>query len=283
MTDWIKQIASAAVLNQAWNAVRKDKSRWTRDLTMQDIEPNLPLHIGRLAEELLNGQYRPQRVRCFEVPKASGSTRTICAPAVRDKLVQRAFLTVLEPLGEHIFHPNSFGYRPMCTVDMALARLREWIRQGYHWLGDADISACFDAIPQQPVLEQLMALCGDARVITIVDRWFNAIPPAFRPGGQGLGLPQGMVLSPFLCNLYLHDMDMDLEEQQIPFVRYADDFIVLGTSEAAAQSALDCAAASLQRLHLQLNPDKTQIIRTAKSHSFLGKKLPNVRQQRIAG
>jgi len=44
MTDWIAHIASSVVLNHAWNLVRKDKARWTRDLTMQDVERQLSVH-----------------------------------------------------------------------------------------------------------------------------------------------------------------------------------------------------------------------------------------------
>lgn len=282
MVDLVRHIASPAVLNHAWNLVSSDKSRWTRDLTMQEVENDLPLHIGRLAEELTQGHYRPQQMRCFEVAKASGGTRTVCAPAVRDKLVQRATLTVLEPLGEAVFHPCSFGYRPLCTLDMALARLREWVRAGYTWLGDADIEQCFDSIPHRPLLEQLAGLCGDLRVVELVSRWLDAMPAHLRPKGPGVGLPQGLVLSPFLCNLYLHDMDMDLEEAGTPFVRYADDFILLENDQAAAQAALELAARSLGRLGLRLNPDKTQVIRTSANYRFLGKRLPNVRP-RIAG
>lgn len=282
MVDLVRQIASPAVLNYAWNLVSSDKSRWTRDLTIQEVENDLPLHIGRLAEELTQGCYRPQQMRCFEVAKASGGMRTVCAPAVRDKLVQRATLTVLEPLGETVFHPCSFGYRPLCTLDMALARLREWVRAGYSWLGDADIEQCFDSIPHRPLLEQLAGLCGDPRVVELVSQWLDAMPVHLRPKGPGVGLPQGLVLSPFLCNLYLHDMDMDLEEAGTPFVRYADDFILLENDQTAAQAALELAARSLERLGLRLNPDKTQVIRTSANYRFLGKRLPNVRP-RIAG
>ena len=282
MIDRIAQIASPPVLNHAWNLVRKDKARWTPDLAMQEVERNLPLHIGRLAEELLDGRYRPQPMRCFRIPKASGGERLICAPTVRDKLAQRAVLTVLEPLGEAVFHPASFGYRPLCTLDMALARIREWIRQGWHWLGDADIARCFDTIPHAPLLDQVDALCHDPRVADLVHLWLHAADPRSRPGGTGVGLPQGLVIAPFLCNLYLHEMDMDLEESGIPFVRYADDFMVLGESEPFARSALALAEDSLTRLGLRLNLDKTRIVETSNRLRFLGKRLPNVPRE-VAG
>ena len=39
------------------------------------------------------------------------------------------------------------------------------------------------------------------------------------------GIPQGAIISPFLCNVYLSDLDTDLSNHNLPFVRFADDFI----------------------------------------------------------
>ena len=55
-------------------------------------------HVGELSQQLLNGQYHPEAVNCFEIDKADGKKRLICAAAVRDKLVQRAILSVIKPL-----------------------------------------------------------------------------------------------------------------------------------------------------------------------------------------
>lgn len=279
MTDYLAQLASPAVLNHAWRMVRSDRGRWNRDLTMQDVERDLVLHMGQLSRALVERRYQPDDVRCFEVAKASGGTRVICAPTVRDKLVQRAALTVLDPLGEKLFHPCSFGYRPQCTLDMAIARLREWVREGNLWLGDADVERCFDSIPHRAVLKRLKVLCGDRRVVSLVGTWLESVPVKFRPCGRERGLPQGMVLSPFLCNLYLHQLDEVLDRHGIPFVRFADDFVVLGKSEQDARQALATAAASLKRLDLSLNREKTRVIRTSPKHDFLGRHLPKARMR----
>jgi len=55
---------------------------------------------------------------------ARGEAGPRILPSFR-KLLQRAFLNVLDPLGERIFHPASFGFRGQCTLDMALVRTRE--------------------------------------------------------------------------------------------------------------------------------------------------------------
>nr|WP_240791363.1 reverse transcriptase domain-containing protein [Staphylococcus pseudintermedius] len=39
-----------------------------------------------------------------------------------------------------------------------------------------------------------------------------------------IGAPQG-ALSPY-CNIYLHELDKELEKRGHRFVRYADDFVI---------------------------------------------------------
>lgn len=272
------------VMNHAWNFMKKDRGLWRRGLPLAEMQRDVIRHVGELGEAVRNGSYRPEAMRCFEVDKADGGKRTLCASVVRDKLLQRALLLAAEPLGEAIFHPWSYGYRPQCSVQMAVARLREFVREGYHWLGDADIKSCFDSIPQRAALRAFDRLCKDRDATRLVGQWLSAMPREFLPFGPGIGLPQGMVLSPFLCNLYLHEMDLELQRKGVPFVRFADDFVVLGRSEAAAQKALKMAERRLEKLSLRLHPEKTRVVRSSPRYRFLGERMPdaNKGQRRVS-
>jgi RNA-directed DNA polymerase len=275
MGKYLEKAMSPAVLNHAWRLLRNDRGAWMRGLPVEEMQSNLIQHVGHLADEVLSGRYCPEPMRCYEIDKADGGKRLICAGSTRDKLVQRAVLTVLEPLGEALFREASYGYRPQCTREMALARLREWVRRGWVWLGDADIQSCFDHIPHRAVLRRLKRLCGDREVVRLTRLWLESVPPAFRPNGSGRGLPQGMLLSPFLCNLHLHALDLKLERRSIPYVRFADNFIVLGRTEKEAKRALRAASRKLWWLGLSLHPKKTRVIRSSSKHRFLGQRLPD--------
>ncbi|MEY3220091.1 MAG: hypothetical protein RIT27_1448 [Pseudomonadota bacterium] len=202
MGQYLEKAVSPAVLNHAWRYFKNERGLWYHKLSVEEMQHNLIKHIGQLSEQILTGKYQPEKMNCFEVDKADGKKRLICSSTVRDRLVQRAILTVIEPLGEAIFHESSFGYRPQCTPDMALAKVREWVRKGYVWLGDADIEGCFDNIPYESALKNLQKLCNDKELVNIIRAGIETMPDNFRPSGKGKGLPQGMVLSPFLCNLW---------------------------------------------------------------------------------
>lgn len=277
MGKYLEQALSPQALNHAWRILRNDRGQWVRGLPVQKMEADVLRHVMELADAVKTGRYRCEPMRCFEIDKADGGKRTICAAAVRDKLLQRAVLLLIEPLGEAIFHDASYGYRPQCNRDMAIAKVREWVRRGYTWVGDADIRACFDNIPHQGALKKLKDLCGDKELTALAGQWIGSVPPAFQPAGRGVGLPQGMVMSPFLCNLYLHELDTLLSAKGIPFVRFADDFVLFAKDEKSARKALDIAGKHLRKLKLELHPDKTRVIKSSSQHRFLGHRLPDAK------
>ncbi len=84
------------------------------------------------------------------------------------------------------------------------------------------------------------------------------------------GIPQGSPISPLLANLYLSDIDTALGRKGIRLVRFADDFVLLCASEAAAKAALDHINGLLVERGLRLHPDKTRIVPFDKAFSFLG-------------
>lgn len=87
------------------------------------------------------------------------------------------------------------------------------------------------------------------------------------------GTPQGGALSPLLANIYLHPFDVALTSQGLRLVRFMDDFVILCASEGEALRARDLVARQLTVLRLDLNPEKTRIVRYADGLEFLGQAL----------
>ena len=73
-----------------------------------------------------------------------------------------------------------------------------------------------------------------------------------------------------LANIVLNHLDWRLHERGYRFVRYADDFVVLGRSKTEAEEALTCVQQTLTELGLELSPDKTHITSYGKGYTFLG-------------
>jgi hypothetical protein len=66
-----------------------------------------------------------------------------------------------------------------------------------------------------------------------------------------------------------------LGARHIPFVRYADDFLLFTENEVQARSALGVAERTLRALDLALHPDKTRVVRSHSGVEFLGQRLPD--------
>lgn len=87
------------------------------------------------------------------------------------------------------------------------------------------------------------------------------------------GAVQGSALSPLLCNIVLHEFDVAMRRAGYHLVRYADDWVVTCRTEQEAQQALEFAARRLSGLRLELNPNKTRVIRFEQGLEFLGYKF----------
>ena len=73
------------------------------------------------------------------------------------------------------------------------------------------------------------------------------------------GLPQGSPLSPLLSNIVLNELDEELEERGLNFVRYADDCNVFVSSEKAAQRVLGKLTRFIEeKLKLKVNRSKSK-------------------------
>ncbi len=275
MAKGILELAmSADILDQSWYRLKTELTPWSPTVTREELERHFLQHLLTMRDTVLNESYRPKPLRQFPMQKPDGKTRIITAQYLADKVIQRALLIVLEPKAELLFHDSSYAYRPKRGVEQALYKAREHIRCGRDWLVDADIEKFFDTIPQTLLLKKLKSFVDDAKAMQLITAWLTQGAHHKSLLGARRGIPQGAILSPLMCNLFLHDFDQALSRANIPFVRFADDFLLFTESQQDAQAAKAYAKTQLEKLELNLHPEKTSVVQSGPHVIFLGQKLP---------
>lgn len=265
----LELILSPVNLNAAYRqVVRNGGAGGVDKMETSELLPYLKLHRDELIDKLRNGKYRPNPVKRVEIPKDNGKTSPLGIPTVVDRFVQQAISQILIPLYEPQFSDNSFGFRPHCSAHDALRRVQEYADQGYRYCIRLDLENFFDSVNHSKLVEVLSRTVKDGRVVSLIHKYLNAGVLVSHKCEETIdGVPQGGPLSPILSNILLNELDKELERRGHPFVRYADDCMILVKSLRATERVRDSISEYIEKkLFLKVNKEKTEV------GSIVGKK-----------
>ena len=224
-----------------------------------------------LQQMLKEGRYQPQPAQRVWIPKlGSKEMRPLGIPPVENRVVEMALRNVLEPIFEHGFAEHSYGFRPKKGAKDALRRVDKLLRAGKNWVVDADLKGYFDSIPQDKLLAAIGKDVSDGAVLELIRRFLQA---GVMESGKGwspteTGTVQGGVLSPLLANVYLNGLDHQMAGKGWEMVRYADDYVVLCSSEPEARQALQDIRQWVEAAGLRLHPTKTRLVDASQAGGF---------------
>jgi RNA-directed DNA polymerase len=188
--------------------------------------------------------------------------RELGIPSVTDRLIQQALLQVLQPMIDPTFSESSYGFRPGRSAHGAAKQVQRIIRRGYRFAVDMDLSKFFDRCQHDVLMSRVSRKVRDERMLQLIGRYLRAgvmVEGVLHASDEGT--PQGGPASPFLANILLDDLDKELERRGLPFVRYADDFVIFTRSRRAAERVFRSVNRYLtQHLRLVINETKSRIV-----------------------
>jgi len=253
------------VLEWAWALVRANHGAAGIDKqSIADVEQyGIAKLLDELATDLKQGSWRPMPARRVFIPKPGREElRPLSIPAVRDRIVQAAARTVIEPIVEADMLECSFGFRPKRSQHDALQVLVDEAWGGRRWVLESDVANCFEAIPHSQLMSAIEERIVDRQILKLLRAMLRAGVMEDRAVTRSdTGTPQGGVISPCLCNVYLHRLDRQWAERgHGKLVRFADDMVVMCRTREEAERALVALRAILSELGLTLKDAKTRIV-----------------------
>jgi retron-type reverse transcriptase len=264
-----------------WLSARKaQKGKRFRDNVLE-FNFNLEKELLILQNELKTQTYCPGAYKTFHIlePKP----RLISAAPYRDRVVHHALCTVITPIFERSFIPDSYANRVGYGSHRALRRFTQHLRSSRYVL-QCDIRKYFPSIDHE-ILKSIIRLkikCPETLwlIDTLIDGSNQPdIPIEYFPGDDLLtpisrrkGLPIGNLTSQFFANIYLNGLDHFVNEKLRigKYLRYVDDFALFSNNQIALSEARIEIEAYLEKLRLKVHPIKSQLFETRHGANFVG-------------
>ena len=158
--------------------------------------------------------------------------------------------------------PTSVGGISKRGVPHGLALIDRAVRAGNHWFIRSDIHNFFTRIPKADINAFVRSAVNDKKFAALFQQalatnlenqeeleerhLFKLFPD------PEIGVAQGSALSALAGNIALREFDARVNDRGIVCVRYIDDFILLGSSEAKVQAAYRSARTMLNGLGMDI-------------------------------
>ncbi|MDO7987137.1 reverse transcriptase domain-containing protein [Sweet potato little leaf phytoplasma] len=293
----------------AFNKIAANKGADTPGIDNKTIDGINLVRLKRYHQEYVNNGYHPKPVKRVLILKDNKKTRPLGIPTIKDRLMQKCLEQLLTPYFENIFSEWSFGFRTKKSCHDAIKRVKPRF-QGIDYLVKIDLEGYFDTINHEILMRTLNQFIKKNKTLSTINKWLKA---GFMKDGikyESLsGSPQGGIISPLLANVYLHYIDLKMEElikvgkpikksnpeykkawlrnqhhnlgidrhinlnpkPRVEYIRYADDFIigVKGEYNEAYNIKNQVTQWLEQDLNLTISKDKSKIVKASKGTRFL--------------
>jgi len=220
-------------------------------LSVLEFEDDLKANLEKLRRDLIDKIWNPEPYLRVEIEKKSkDEIRKLGLLSVRDKIVQQAIKSLIEPRMEKLFLNNSYGYRPGKGPVKAINRMTHLygqLQKGF--VAKLDIDDYFDTIKHERLFIRLNNLLKDDELIRLIELCVKTgvVTKHLKWNETTKGVPQGAVLSPLLANFYLHSFDQFVVSKTPHYVRYADDFCVAATTKEQLDKLIRIIQEELQK------------------------------------
>lgn len=268
------EIISLENLFSAWDKFKSDKQN-KRDVQL--FEWRLEENIFKLHRDLKYRRYKHEKYSSFYIqdPKQ----RHIHKAAVRDRVLHHAIFSVLNPIFEPTFIPNSFSCRIGKGTHKGIDVLGKITRQTSNnsfkpcFVLKCDIKKFFETIDHGILLNILRKRIKDDDAMRLLEEIIESFSSKYSTLFERRGVPIGNLTSQLFANIYLNEFDQFVKQKLKVkrYVRYTDDFAIVAGNKLYLESILAPIRSFLaKKLALELHPQKITIRKFHRGVDFLG-------------
>ncbi len=264
--------------------VRNKGSAGVDGMGVNELKQHIDKDREAIVLSIIKATYLPQPILGVCIPKGNGKTRLLGIPTVTERWLQQSVAQSITPLFEYEFKEHSYGFRPDKSAHQCIQQSQQYIHEGYQHIVDIDLKSFFDEVDHCLLLQLLYDKVKCPITLRLIRKWLTA--PIVINGKltkRRKGVPQGSPLSPLLSNIMLHELDKEMEEQGLKYVRYADDFSIYTKSKSTARKTGNAVFLFLKnKLKLPINREKSGL-RKPVQFTILGHKFVSTYEKGTKG
>lgn len=242
--------------------------RWKT--STQNFENELIKNVVNIRKEVLNKTYKSKGFHRFTIHER-GKVRLIESVHISERMVQKCLCDyyLIPKFTPKLIYDNGACLKGKGT-GFAIKRLKTHLHRYSQKYGNTgyillfDISNFFGSINHSILLKMVKDKFEDSDIYNLYEYFINCFD-----GEKGLGL--GSQVSQVSASIYLSYLDHKLKDELgIKYYgRYMDDGYIICNSKEKLQYYKQIIIETLNKLKLELNPHKTQIVKLSKGFKFL--------------
>lgn len=248
-------------------------------------------NLLKLRFDLLTNSYCPYPYTYFII--TDPKLRHVAAPNFRDRVLQHALVSLIEPILDKTFIYDSFACRKGKGTHFALKRTKKFLAAARSIHGSktplfvlqGDVSKFFSSISWDILINLMNKKIADPRIRKLLadiitthkvfsrQGEFIELPKEVVTPSKRIGLPIGNLTSQLFANVYLNELDHFVKEtlHERWYGRYMDDFFIIHKDNKHLAEIKEKIRTFLwDNLRLVLHPRKSVIQNLKNGLPFVG-------------
>ena len=228
-----------------------------------------------LYQAIVSDNYEIAPPHQVQIPKDNGDMRIVYV----NENVDRIFLSIVNNLFFEMFpefvHKSCKSYQSGIGCGKIVQEVsREMVKVKNKIVGvKMDLTKYFDTVPIKyidDIFDRMESKIGKSKIIDVVRKYYHT-DLCFDWDGELIehyqSLKQGCAVASFLADAVLYNIDKEISDMDVYYVRYSDDLLVVGR---CWDEAFQIVKAMLKEMGMALNPKKVETVCKDKWVKFLG-------------